>query len=240
MTREAIHIFYEIQSSYYLVVLGYPWLRKIDPHFWWKTKTWRYPYEENDFEITKPKQFKKKAAYSPYVFAVYILDVIWPEDVKTMCNDSALLTYTLLEEFKDFKDVFDMTKTGILSDHNRFKHAIKTTSDPSFRPLYNLSRSELGVLKDYLENALVKRWIRPLKSSADAPVLFVLKKEEGLRLCVNYRGLNNLMKKNHYPLLLISETLDRLIDAQVFTKINLKDAYYQVRIQEGDEWKMTF
>jgi hypothetical protein len=77
--------------------------------------------------------------------------------VKVVHNDSALLTYILLEEFEDFKDVFNMIKASILPDHNRFKHVIKTTSDPSFRSLYNLSRNELGVLKDYLENALVKR-----------------------------------------------------------------------------------
>jgi hypothetical protein len=58
----------------------------------------------------------------------------------------------------------------------------------------------------------------------------MLKKEEGLRLYMNYKGLNNLMKKNHYPLSLINETLDRLINAQVFIKIDLKDIYYQVRI----------
>jgi hypothetical protein len=120
-------------------------------------KTWRYSYKENDFKIIKLKQFKKKAAYSLYIFVVCILDIIWPEDVKTIYNDSALLIYTLLEEFKDFKDIFNMIKTGILPDYNRFKHAIEITNDPSFKPLYNLLRNELGVLKDYLESALAKR-----------------------------------------------------------------------------------
>jgi hypothetical protein len=65
--------------------------------------------------------------------------------------------YILLEEFKDFKDVFNIIKVGILLDHNRFEHIIKTIGDPSFRSLYNLLRNELGMLKDYLKNALVKR-----------------------------------------------------------------------------------
>jgi hypothetical protein len=147
-----------------------------------------------------------------------------------MRNDNASLMYILLEEFKDFKDVFDIIKTDILLDHNRFEHVIKTTSDPSFRSLYNLSRNKLGVLKDYLESALIKRWIHLSKSSTGALILFMLKKEEGLKLCVNYKGLNNLIKKNRYSLPLINETLDRLINAQVFIKIDLKDAYYQVRI----------
>jgi hypothetical protein len=74
-----------------------------------------------------------------------------------MRNDDILLIYTLLEEFKDFKDVFNIIKVGILLDHNRFKHIIKIIDNPSFRPLYNLSRNELEVLKNYLKNALAKR-----------------------------------------------------------------------------------
>jgi hypothetical protein len=96
-------------------------------------------------------------AHSPYVFIVCVSNVIQLEDVKIMRNDNTLLMYILLEEFKDFKDVFNIIKMGILSDHNRFEHIIKTTGDPSFRPLYNLLRNELEVLKNYLKSALAKR-----------------------------------------------------------------------------------
>jgi len=71
-------------------------------------------------------------------------------------------------------------------------------------------------------------------------VLFIPKKDGGLQLYVDYQGLNNLTKKNSYSLLLINETLDRLIRAKIFTKINFENAYYQLRICEGDEWKTTF
>jgi hypothetical protein len=77
--------------------------------------------------------------------------------VKIVHNNDTLLIYTLLEEFKDFKNVFNIIKTGILLDHNRFEHVIKIISDPFFRPLYKLLRNELGMLKDYLKSALVKR-----------------------------------------------------------------------------------
>ena len=52
---------------------------------------------------------------------------------------------------------------------------------------------------------------------------------------MDYRGLNKVTKKNRYPLLLISKTLDRLVGASVFTKLNLKDTYYRLRIKQGDE-----
>jgi Reverse transcriptase (RNA-dependent DNA polymerase) len=59
-------------------------------------------------------------------------------------------------------------------------------------------------------------------------------------LCVDYRGLNKVTIKNRHPLLLIDETLDRLVGAQVFTKLDLKDAYHRVRIRKGYEWKTAF
>jgi hypothetical protein len=65
--------------------------------------------------------------------------------------------------------------------------------------------------------------------------MFVLKKERGLRLYVNYRGLNKIIIKNRILLLLINKTLNRLKRAKVFTKLDLKDTYYRLRIQRGDE-----
>ena len=66
------------------------------------------------------------------------------------------------------------------------------------------------------------------------------KKDGGLRLYVDYRGLNKVIVKYRHSLPLISETLDRLSRAKVFIKLDLNDAYHRVRIKEGDEWKTTF
>ena len=120
--------------------------------------------------------------------------------------------------------------------HRRFDHAIDLESgEPPYGPLYNLSVTELKALREYLDDAQAKGWIRLSTSSVGAPILFVPKKDGSLRLCVDYRGLNKITKKNRYPLLLISKTLDRLIRVKVFTKLNLKDAYYHLRIKKGDE-----
>ena len=61
------------------------------------------------------------------------------------------------------------------------------------------------------------------------------KKDGGLRLCVNYRGLNAVTIKNRHLLPLITETLDRLCGAKRFSKLDLKDAYHRIRIKRGDE-----
>ena len=70
--------------------------------------------------------------------------------------------------------------------------------------------------------------------------MFVKKKKSKLRLWVDYRALNEITKKDRYPLPLISEVLDRLTEAKYFTKLDIKDAYHNIRIKERDEWKTTF
>jgi hypothetical protein len=147
----------------------------------------------------------------------------------------------LPDELKEFEDVFSLEAAGELPTHNKYEHAIELEGgEPPYGPLYNLSEKELEVLRKYLEDSLSKGWIRRSISPAGAPILFVPKKDGGLRLCVDYRGLNKVTRKNRHPLPLISETLDRLGKAVIYTKLDLKDAYYRIRIRAGDEWKTAF
>ena len=98
-----------------------------------------------------------------------------------------------------------------------------------------MSVAELAVLREYLDAALKNSWIRRSTSEAGAPILFVLKKDGTLRLYIDYRRLNAITKKNRYPLLLISKTLDRLGQSVYFSKLDLKDTYYYIPIKGGDE-----
>jgi len=70
--------------------------------------------------------------------------------------------------------------------------------------------------------------------------MFIKKKNRKLRLCADYRVLNEVTKKERHPLPLISEALDRLGGAKYFTKLDIKDTYHNIRIRERDQWKMTF
>ena len=72
---------------------------------------------------------------------------------------------------------------------------------------------------------------------AAAPILFVSKPDGTLRLCIDYRGLNKITIKNRYPLPLMNELWDRLGKARYFTKLDLKNGFYPLRIAKGDEWK---
>jgi hypothetical protein len=83
--------------------------------------------------------------------------------------------------------------------------------------------------------------IRPSKSPATAPILFIPKPHgRGLPLCVDYRGINKITIANRYPLPLISELQDRVRGARFFTKMDLKNGYHLILIKEGDEWKTAF
>ena len=95
-------------------------------------------------------------------------------------------------------------------------------------------------MKEYVKNYLANDFIRPSQSPAAALVMFVKRPDGKLRLVVDYRGLNSVTVKNRFPLPLIPEMLDRLHTAKVFTKIDLRNAYHQVRVKEGDEWKTAF
>jgi len=79
-----------------------------------------------------------------------------------------------------------------------------------------------------------------MSSSHGAPVLFVKKKDSSLQLCVDFRRLNKITKKDRYPLPLISDLLDSPRKAHIYTKIDLRHMYHLVRIAKGDEWKTAF
>lgn len=106
---------------------------------------------------------------------------------------------------------------------------------PLFQSLRNLSEKELAALRDYLSTAEANGSIRRSVSKAGAPILFAQKKDSSLRLCIDYYGLNDHTVKDRCPLPLISETLDRLSGAKVFSALNLKDAYYRIPIRKGDK-----
>ena len=110
----------------------------------------------------------------------------------------------------------------------------------SFISLYNLSQIKLTKFRRYIENALIKRWIKHSISLANALILFVLKRNKDLRLCVNYKKLNAMTIKNRHSLSSIIEILNRLCETRRFIKLNLKNVYHCIRIKQNDEWKTTF
>ena len=148
---------------------------------------------------------------------------------------------TLLEKLTDFQNVI-VIKEGLMSPlHEAVMHHIDTENQKiSYKLFYNLFSYELKVLHEYLDDALIKGWIQHSMSSVDSLILFILKKDESLQLCINYWNLNKKMIKNCHSLPLIEETLNHLMRFYYFMKLNLKDTYHWIQITERDWWKTAF
>ena len=120
---------------------------------------------------------------------------------------------TVPTEYSDFADVFLEKSANVLPEQTRAnEHAIELEKSKqlSYGPIYSLGPVELKMFKTYIEINLSNGFIRASKSPAGALILFVRKPNGSLRLCVDYRGFNNLTIKNQYPLPLIGKSLDRL------------------------------
>jgi hypothetical protein len=113
------------------------------------------------------------------------------------------------------------------------------TAPTSKRP-YRMPPAELAELKKQLQELLDKGFIRPSTSPWGCPTLFVKKKDESLRMCVDYRPLNAVTIKNKYPLPRIDVLFDQLVGAKVFSKIDLCSGYHQVKIRASDILKTAF
>ncbi|GKC13093.1 putative reverse transcriptase domain-containing protein [Tanacetum coccineum] len=111
---------------------------------------------------------------------------------------------------------------------------------PIARAPYRLVPSEMKELLDQLKELSDKGFIRPSSSPWGAPVLFVKKKDGSFRMCINYQELNKLTVKNRYPLPRIDDLFDQLQGFSVYSKIDLRSGYHQLRVREEDIPKMTF
>ena len=143
----------------------------------------------------------------------------------------------------DYEDVFSKDlPPGLPPIHkgHKFKIELKHDAPPVHRLLYKLSPLELAEAKKHIEHMLEHGFIRPSDSPYGAPVLFASKKNNGLWFCIDYRWLNEKTVKNRYPLPLPKEMFDRLDNAKVFSKIDLKSRYWQIPIRLGDVHKIAF
>lgn len=184
---------------------------------------------------------QKRAPNSVQIFAASIADIDKALRPKKKVDVRALLP----EQYKEFYDLFDPKRAEKLPPHRGpgVDHKIELDpkdSQPPWGPLYGMSRGELLVLRKELTSLLDKGFIRVSSSPASSPVLFAKKPGGGLRLCIDYRALNAITRKDRYPLPLIRETLNNISKAKWFTKLDVIAAFHKIRVAEGDEWKTAF
>ena len=121
-------------------------------------------------------------------------------------------------------------------------HAISVQADqpPPRSKVYRLSKPQREEMEAQVKTLLAKGWIRPSSSPYGSPVIFVKKKDGGMRMCVDYRAVNKMTIKNSYPLPRIDDLIDKLSGACLFSCLDLQQAYHQIRLNDADIAKTAF
>lgn len=145
-------------------------------------------------------------------------------------------------EYREHMRVFSKEAADRLPEHRPYDHAIELVpgAQTFHSRLYPLSPSEQVELDKFLQENLAKGYIRESKSPMSSPFFFVKKKDGSLRPVQDYRRLNAITVKNRYPLPLIAELMDRLKNAKIYTALDVRWGYNNIRIKTGDEWKAAF
>ena len=149
---------------------------------------------------------------------------------------------TLPLDYSSFASVFSKEATNHVPPTRPYDHEINL--DDAFTPkigkVYPLSPDERKATEDFLDKNLTSGKICPSNSPQAFPFFFVKKKDRGLRPCQDYRYVNEHTIRDAYPLPLISDLVDNLRDAKVFTKFDVRWGYNNMRIKDGHQWKAAF
>jgi hypothetical protein len=141
----------------------------------------------------------------------------------------------------EFLDVFLEELPGMLPDCEiEFVIELVLGTAPIFKRPYRMATNQLAELKQQLQELLDKGYIHPSASPWGAPIIFVLKRDGTQRMCMDYRSLSEVTIKNKYPLPRIDDLFDQLKGACVFSKIDLRSGYHQLKIRATDIPKTAF
>jgi hypothetical protein len=175
-----------------------------------------------------------------------INELFMPDLEKGACHHMSVdgKEANLLESIRvvsEFPSVFPKDLSGMPPERKvEFGIELELGTTPISRRAYRVSGPELVKLKNKIDELLEKAYIRPSTSPLAAPILFVEKKDGTKIMCIDYRALNEVTIKNKYPLPRIEDLFDQLRGAGVFSKIDLRSGYHQLRIRPSDIPKTTF
>jgi len=194
---------------------------------------------------------KRKKKNQIEIFAMFIKDIDRKIVYNTQCELNVINVFSVDEttqnlenvkvklssKYQDFLDVFDRAQADKLSPHRSYDHKIELTSDvtSSRCRAYRMSFYKLQKVKKYLNENLFKEFIISSKASYFSLVLFILKANEDLRFCVDYRKLNAIIKRNRYSLSLIDEMIDKIVDCKHLTQLDIISTFNKLRMHSDSE-----
>ena len=251
------------------VILGMPWLAHHNPEINWRTgevkmtrcleecgKQWRpvqgklgwekQKEEEAKEEAEKRKEEKERKKKQEKGKAIEIRKVAeeWDilEEEEEVAKSEVEAKKLVPERFHRWIKMFGKKQSERMPTRKLWDHAIDVKEGfmPRKGKVYSLSREEREKVREFVREQLRKGYIWPSKLPQTAPVFFVGNKDGKKRMVQDYRYLNEWTVKNTYPLPLISDVLENIGTKKLFTKMDLRWGYNNVRIKEGDEWKTVF
>ncbi|KPM33905.1 hypothetical protein AK830_g12666, partial [Neonectria ditissima] len=207
-----------------------------------RTLTWTY----EPVSIQDPDSFAKDLVEnSEKAFVMYVHGVLSPDERPMLAlgeTQEEGTEATLPPELESEHETFSEEAARELPLLKGAEHSIDLLpgKKPPLGRTYPANEKQARIIREYIAENIASGRIKESVSEAGAPVLFVPKKDGGIRICVDYRGLNAITIKNRYPLPLISDLIDRLAGAKWISKIDIRDAYHRIRIKPEDQWKTAF
>jgi hypothetical protein len=203
------------------VILGKNWLSQHKTIINIDLRTIKLSYGHEEIQLSIPVAVVAKP--SGRVYEAIIQEI---QDIPVVC---------------EFPDVFPEDLPGLPPERDvEFMIELKPGTTPISRRSYRMPPNELAEIKTQLQDLVEKGFIRPSSSPWGCLAIFVKKKDQTLRMCVDYRPLNEVTIKNKYPLSRIDILFNQLTGARVFSKIDLRSGYHQIRIRPEDIPKTAF
>jgi hypothetical protein len=203
------------------VILGKNWLSQHKAIINTDLRTIKLSYGHEEIQLSIPVAVVAKP--SGRVYEAIIQEI---QDIPVVC---------------EFPDVFPEDLPGLPPERDvEFMIELKPGTTPISRRSYRMPPNELAEIKTQLQDLVEKGFIRPSSSPWGCLAIFVKKKDQTLRMCVDYRPLNEVTIKNKYPLSRIDILFNQLTGARVFSKIDLRSGYHQIRIRPEDIPKTAF
>jgi len=225
------------------VILGMPWLAAHNPEIDWEKGEVRMMRCPPLYGKTVRIKGKKNTREDEKKIMRQAVDEKedWEQEEEIEA-DHRKVEEMVPKRFHRWLKVFGKVESKRMLVRKVWDHMIDLNDDfkASKARVYPLSRNEKKEVQKFVNEHLKKGYIRPSKSPQTSPVFFVGKKDGGKHMVMNYRRLNKQIVKNNYPLPLITDLIDSMGNKRVFTKMDLQWGYNNVRIKEGNEWKVAF
>src|SRR5512137_2738275 len=213
------------------VILGMDWLTKFKGVIDCASRTVTLTNEKGETVVYKSLVSPKKGVSLNQIETEIPVDTVEKnlrklEDIPIVC---------------EYPEVFPEDLTTMPPKREiEFRIDLAPGTAPIYKRPYRMAANELAEAKKQVDEQLQKGYIRPSTSPWGAPVIFVEKKDKTKRMCVDYRALNEVTIKNKYPLPRIDDLFDQLKGAKVFSKIDLRSGYHQLKIRTEDIPKTAF